>query len=500
MGKIDVLVEVEQPREEAFALFHAAMESEIEAVRQGEDLVSDLAGMGLEVLSDFAPVPMFSSRDSSFERLAVLEAFSDFAQSEENRDMAATSIVVPCQVERSKLSELQGRPGVQVFPNSPLTLFCNCGGPHKVASLISAAYGRGEISEEALYGEPPYHFASVMSLHPFDLATSASGVDCRPFQPAVPISIIRQLLGVERVWFDGFRGQNIIVGIIDEGVNGQAYPVVGGFTRPNSLRPGSAGVTSHGSMCAADILIAAPAVKLYDYPFLGQPRSGGALAMFQEVLDQRRRDGTPHITNNSYGFVGRPPRADFPNHEIYDLNHPLHRKVREVVASGCPTFFAAGNCGQECPSGNCHPSGIGPGISIHGSNSLEEVITVAAVNHRHDRIGYSSQGPGAVEDGFAERKPDVAAYSHFFGNFGPGRPAGGDSSRFDNGTSAATPVAAGVGALLMSAFSGLQPSELKEALIRSAINIGAPGWDRDTGHGVINAAASYLLLRSRRVS
>jgi subtilisin family serine protease len=248
-------------------------------------------------------------------------------------------------------------------------------------------------------------------------------------------------------------------------------------------------------MCAADILVAAPAVKLYDYPFLGHVRSGGALAMFQEVLDQRRKDGTPHITNNSYGFVGRPPRADFPNHEIYDIDHPLHRKVREVVTSGCPTFFAAGNCGQECPSSKCHPSGIGPDISIHASNSLVEVITVAAVNSRNDRIGYSSQGEG----GFHRQKPDLAAYSHFFGNFGPGRPAGGDRSSFDNGTSAATPVAAGVGALLMSAFPSLTPARLKEALIRGAINIGVPGWDRDTGHGVINAAASYMLLRNAEV-
>lgn len=248
------------------------------------------------------------------------------------------------------------------------------------------------------------------------------------------------------------------------------------------------------SMCAADILVAAPAAKLYDYPFLGQPKSGGALAMFQEVLDQRRRDGTPHVTNNSYGFVGRPPRKDYPNHEIYDRNHPLHRKVREVVASGCTSFFAAGNCGSECPSSVCHPSGIGPGISIHGSNALDEVITVAAVNHRHDRVGYSSQGPGPSEDKFAERKPDVAAYSHFFGNFGPGRPAGGDASRFDNGTSAATPVAAGVAALLLSARPGLTPASIKNALIQGAVNIGPPGWDRDTGHGVISAAASYVLL------
>jgi serine protease AprX len=237
-------------------------------------------------------------------------------------------------------------------------------------------------------------------------------------------------------------------------------------------------------------LSAAPAARLYDYPFLGHPRSGGAIAMFQAVLDQRRLDGTPHLTNNSYGFTAVPPRAQAPNHEVHDMNHPLHRKVREVIASGAAAFFAAGNCGQDCPSGNCHPSGIGPGQSIHASNSLAEVITVAAVNSRHERIGYSSQGPGM----FDPQKPDVACYSHMFGNFGPGRPGGTQNQPFDNGTSAATPAACGVGALLMGAFPGTPPARLKAALVHGTVRVGSARWDPGYGNGVINAAAAYRAL------
>jgi serine protease AprX len=113
-------------------------------------------------------------------------------------------------------------------------------------------------------------------------------------------------------------------------------------------------------MCAADILIAAPWAAIYDYPFLGIPNSGGALTMFQAVLDQRRRDGIPHLTSNSYGFVGVPPRETNPNHEIWDINHPVHRKIREVIESGAPAFFAAGNCGQECPAATASRAGSGP--------------------------------------------------------------------------------------------------------------------------------------------
>ncbi|MCX4625473.1 S8 family serine peptidase [Streptomyces sp. NBC_01443] len=327
------------------------------------------------------------------------------------------------------------------------------------------------------------------------MARSRIGIDSRPFRPAVSIDVIRELLGVLLPWRDGFRGQNVAVGIIDEGINGTAYPVSGGFARVGSSRqPGSASVTSHGSMCAADVLVAAPAARLYDYPFLGVPNSGGALKMFQAVLEQRRIDGTPHITTNSYGFTGVPDITQQPGHEIHDLNHPLHRKVREVVASGAAAFFAAGNCGEPCPSGNCHPSGIGPGRSIHASNSLAETITIAAVNSRLERIGYSAQGPGMFE----QQKPDFAAFSHFFGNFGPGRPGGTTEGPFDSGTSAATPVAAGAAALLLSAFPELTPSELRTALLSGLVNTTGSPWDPGYGCGILNVAASYWILQHKR--
>lgn len=455
MPKVSVLVEISRSQPKAFEFHAAALVSVVESEKQAESLVQDLAGYGLDVLPDFAPVPMFPQKAVFAERAG----FAAFASPETNPDLSSETSVVACEVDSSRLSKFRERTDVRVWPNSELTLL-------------------DEFDEEQVL---------------FDLADSGGGVDCRPFQPAVPILTIRRLLGVRRVWRDGFRGQNVVVGIIDEGVDGTAYPVVGGFSRPNAPRPGTAAITSHGSMCAADVLVAAPAAKLYDYPFLGIPNSGGALTMFQAALDQRRRDGTPHLTTNSYGFVGVPPQETNPNHEIWDINHPLHRKVREVVASGAPALFAAGNCGANCPSRVCHPSGIGPSKSIHASNSLAEVITVAAVNSRHERIGYSSQGPGMFEPA----KPDVSAYSHFFGNFGPGRPGGETDQPFDNGTSAATPVAAGVVALLLSVFPNLIPAEVKEALIAGAIDIGQPGRDDNTGYGVVNAAASYLSLRTR---
>ena len=472
MTMIPILVEVKKKQTEAFSRHRAAMSSEVESNSQAESLASNLSGLGLEIVGDFAPVPMFSKKkrrdqESGLAAFATL-SLSQPSTTESADDVPAETVVISCEIERSKWDEIKNRPGIKVWPNSRLTLSDGCTGTGC----------RGTFTEET-------------QQHPFDMARSGnSGTDCSPYRPAVKIEQIRELLGVQRVWQDGFRGQNVIVGILDEGVNGQEYPVVGGFSQLNAAPPGSASIHSHGSMCAADILVAAPAAKIYDYPFLGIPDSGGALTMMHAVLNQRQIDGTPHLTTNSYSFMGKPSQALFPNHEVWDINHPYNRKVVEVVDSGCPCFFCAGNCGENCPDGRCQSNGIGPGQSIHAANSLQEVITVAAVNHQHERIGYSSQGPG----GFEHQKPDVSGYSHFFGNFGPGRPAGGTTGSYDSGTSAACPLVAGLGTLLLSAFPGTPPQILKQALIRGATNLGTPGWDALTGYGVVNAAVSYTLI------
>ncbi|MFI1281319.1 S8 family serine peptidase [Streptomyces sp. NPDC020858] len=471
MAKIKVLLETQpsHTQHEGFGAFEAAVASETSALDQALPDLDLVAGLGVEPGENFVPVPMFSApQEGGGGAAEPLSTLREFAIPETNPDIAATSVVLPVEVDPTKLAELREREGVRVWASSRLHLY----------------------ADERSPGEP----GSDAEAAAFDLARSFTGLDCRPFRPGATIDTIRALLGVTRPWQDGFRGQNVVVGIIDEGVNGQVYPVSGGFTRPGAtLQPGAAPITSHGSMCAADILVAAPAARLYDYPFLGRPDSGGALTMFQAVLEQRRLDGTPHLTNNSYGFTGVPRQELAPGHEIWDLDHPLHRKVREVVASGAAAFFAAGNCGAQCPSGNCRSTGIGPGLSVHASNSLLEVITVAAVNSRQERVGYSSQGPGMFEP----QKPDFASYTHLFGNFGPGRPAGVPApprSPFDSGTSAATPVAAGVAALLLSAFPGLGPAELREALLAGLVNPTGKPWDPDYGRGIVNAAASYSFL------
>ncbi len=202
MSKINVLVEVMQQQSEAFS-FHASMvDSQNDSVNEAEKLLSHLSGYGLDVLDDIAPVPIFGKKRTDYEDLGL----TSFGDSAINNDVDSSSVVISCQVDQSKLEDLESNKDIQVWPNSPLTL------------LGQRAWGLPVNTEF----EPD---------HLFDMANSASGLDCRPFRSGVSVSTIRELLGVDAVWSQGFRGQNIVVGIIDEGVNGDVYPVIGGFSQ-----------------------------------------------------------------------------------------------------------------------------------------------------------------------------------------------------------------------------------------------------------------------------
>ena len=58
------------------------------------------------------------------------------------------------------------------------------------------------------------------------------------------------------------------------------------------------------------------------------------------------------------------------------------------------------------------------------------------------------------------------------------------------GTSAAAPHAAAIAALLRSALPSITPDQIRNALVGSAIDIAAPGTDRDTGAGIVMAHAA----------
>jgi subtilisin family serine protease len=308
---------------------------------------------------------------------------------------------------------------------------------------------------------------------------------------------VENLLNVSELRAKRMDGSNVMVAIVDTGVNlthlinkgkNPKFDPTKSWTPVSGVIPGRSEI-DHGTMCAFDVCIAAPNCILLDYALL-QSRAEGNSAMegflsdavkaFSKLLDLLLQAPDPKpslVVNNSWGMYH--PSWDFPvehpGNYSDNPNHPFNIIVESLEDAGADILFAAGNCGSDCPDGRCQ--GV-TNRAIYGANSHPSVLCVAGVTVNKERIGYSSQGPGRL----SSEKPDICAYTHFVGS---------GVYPEDSGTSAACPVAAGVVAAIRSVYSPAQlsPAQLRQLLHRTAKDLGGIGFDYSHGFGVIDVPA-----------
>jgi ABC-type taurine transport system substrate-binding protein len=423
------------------------------------EAATGLSVPGFELDTSYDPIPVGSPPD--------LEA--NMAEANEQ------TVIVRGTIDAEKIKELEARPDVvKVWKDTLIA-------PFAVTTLDAAPGGASVEEETETFVAPMRGFATC----------PIGTCDCSPGVAKGTIADVANYLGVNQIWAEGRKGDGIVVGVVDGGITAQGRTISSSDTSspgwPNKLIPrviggwptaswGTTGVAWdwHGNMCSTDVLGMAPNAQVYDIRISGGSIAAtisAALAGFQWAIDQHRANGTPHILTNSWGIYQEAWDADYARNP----NHPFTRKVVDALNEGIIVLFAAGNCGNTCADGRCG-SDSGPGKSIWGANGHPRVITVGAVNKNEQFVGYSSQGPAALDGD----KPDFCSVTHFAGFF----PS-------DNGTSAATPIAAGVVALLKQANPSVSQDQVKSVLKETAKQIGPAGYNRNSGSGIIRAKQAY---------
>ncbi len=325
--------------------------------------------------------------------------------------------------------------------------------------------------------------------------------------PAVgTAATVRKLLGVPQMKARGLTGKGVSLAIMDTGINLAALKARDLKPRPDrnltyapkgtKATPGRYPV-SHGSMCAFDALITAPAATLLDFPILNAETDetglagflSDATAAYSVLLTALRKggrlEGKSLVVSNSWGIYSA--ADDFPKGHpgryIDNPNHPFNIICGTLSRAGADILFAAGNCGKECPDPQCTSTRH----TIMGANASSAVTTVAGVDTHNKRVGYSSMGPGIP--GMSHDKPNFACYTHFVGSR-PGVP--------DTGTSTATPVMAGCIAGLRTKLKRetLSPADLARELRVDALQPdGRKGWNAATGYGIVQPAKTAARLK-----
>jgi hypothetical protein len=324
---------------------------------------------------------------------------------------------------------------------------------------------------------------------------------CIDSQPLGTATDVESLLGVAGLRRCAMDGSGVLVAIVDTGLNLEYLQGKG--KTPKFLAQASWGYQArlplgsmpvdHGTMCAFDVCIGAPACTLLDMALL-RPLGGGMQALLSDAVrayshlrdvltgSLRPDDLRGLVVSNSWGMFH--PSWDLPPSDPGNYsdnpNHPFNRAIGALEALGADILFAAGNCGPQCPDSRCE------GVStnaIYGASGHPAVLSVAGVDTRRERVGYSAIGPGRL----AQRKPDICGYTHFKGS---------EVFPADAGTSAACPVVAGVVAAVRSKRAldpahaeQTSPAAIRALLTSTARDLGAAGYDFEHGYGVVDGEA-----------
>lgn len=350
--------------------------------------------------------------------------------------------------------------------------------------LVEALGGRLVWAYDLLPGFAAYVPAERIR----DLTDDPRVLGLSPSRPVAPLmDVSAKAIQAPSAWNAGYDGSGITVAVIDTGVDlfepslsGAVVDCVSTIAGVES--PECTDTNGHGTHVAGTVASrhgtyrgVAPGASLAIVRVLhaaGAGTSADIIAGMEWVADNKDRVSPPiRVATMSIGFVdpgcgdGRDPEAI---------------AADNLVRRGVVFTIAAGNSGHKT-------------CTVDGASAAFDVITVGASDDRGTVAGsddtladFSSGGPTA--DGRLKPElvaPGVGITSLFVGPF---------IATLD-GTSMATPHAAGAAALLLHKEPGLAPDDVKTRLTATTVApdaaTGLP--NNDWGHGLVNACRALQL-------
>lgn len=154
--------------------------------------------------------------------------------------------------------------------------------------------------------------------------------------------------------------------------------------------------------------------------------------------------------------------------------------VNYAFGQGCALFCSAGNANSSSPR---YPAAYANTISVGALSPCNERKNPSSCDGEYWWGSSYGTGLDFLAPGTRIHTTDIR---------GSGGYGGGDYIDFMNGTSAAAPHAAGIGALVWSQNPSLTNDQLRNNLRTHCDDLGESGYDPETGYGRLNAYRSVL--------
>lgn len=296
-----------------------------------------------------------------------------------------------------------------------------------------------------------------------------------------------------RAWAVSRGSPTVVVAIIDEGVDTGHPDLVSQIVTPYDAVDGDNDQTpqardGHGTACAgivaavagngAGVAGIAPNVKIMPVRIARGNGLGGWITNDAQIEDGIRTavDQGAQVLSNSWGGGSE--------------SNPINSAIDYALDRGRTVVFAAGNYSTS--------------VSYPASLSASRAVIAVSATNEWDEFKTSSSRDGETGWGsnFGPEVSVAAPGVHIYTTDirGPGGYDPSDYTATFNGTSSATPLVAGVAALLLSQNPNLTPSQVRDIIQRSAQDLGATGRDDFFGYGRLDAERALAMASNPPVA